>query len=52
MARNRSNGMEFAIKFYISKTAFDSEVSLYKDDTCPLGKYLPQVRTQSSLATL
>lgn len=43
MARNRVNGLDYAIKFFISNSAFESEKELYNDETSPLGKFLPQV---------
>ena len=45
MARNRLNGLDYAIKFFISNAAFESEKELYNDETSPLGKFLPQVRS-------
>lgn len=46
MARNPLNGLDYAIKFFISNNAFDSEKELYNDKSSPLGKFLPQVHVQ------
>lgn len=41
MAKDRASGLDFAIKFFVSKRGFDAEAELYEDS--PLGKFLPKV---------
>lgn len=35
---------QFAVKFFLSKTAFSQEAKLYKDPEQPLGRFLPECR--------
>lgn len=49
MARSTVNGLEYAIKFFVARSAFDVERDMYgqsKDNTeaCGLSQFLPQVR--------
>ena len=43
-AKDRRNGLEYAIKFFLSYSAFTDEASLYTDRGNPLGQFLPEVR--------
>ena len=47
MARSRLNGLEYAIKFFVSRAAFNAEHAMYRagSDTqaSGLAKFLPQV---------
>jgi hypothetical protein len=43
MAKSQVTGMEYAIKFFISQSAFAAEQALYLDANNPLTKFLPQV---------
>jgi hypothetical protein len=47
MARSRVNGLEYAIKFFISKGAFEAERDLYTNPGKPFGPFLPQARCPS-----
>jgi hypothetical protein len=51
MARSRLNGLEYAIKFYLSKAAFDAESGLYSQregaQNVGLAQFLPEVWTRS-----
>lgn len=35
---------EFALKFFLSDTAFEQEAKLYEDPEQPLGRFLPELR--------
>lgn len=41
MARHRLEGKDYAIKFFVSNRAFESEAALYQDRV--LGEFLPKV---------
>ena len=47
MARGRHDGVEYAIKFYVSRAAFEAEKGLYSQRTSRnatgLAQFLPQV---------
>ena len=43
-AKDRRNDLEYAIKFFLSYSAFKDEASLYTDHGNPLGQFLPEVR--------
>lgn len=43
-AKDRRNDLEYAIKFYLSRSAFVDEASLYTERGNPLGQFLPEVR--------
>jgi hypothetical protein len=43
-AKHHINDLEYAIKFYLSRTAFQDEASLFLNDGNPLGQFLPEVR--------
>ena len=47
MARGRYDGVEYAIKFYVSRAAFEAERGLYSQRTSQkatgLAQFLPQV---------
>ncbi|NJR41840.1 MAG: hypothetical protein HC767_03455 [Akkermansiaceae bacterium] len=43
-AKDRRNDLEYAVKFYLSHSAFTDEASLYTDRGNPLGEFLPEVR--------
>ena len=47
MAKGRHDGVEYAIKFYVSRSAFKAEMGLYSQRTSKhasgLGQFLPQV---------
>lgn len=45
IAEDRSTRDQFALKFFISSTAFLQEKKLYLDPSTPLGKFLPQLHT-------
>lgn len=36
---------EYAIKFFMSKSAFEQEQDLYTDTSLPLGQFLPQLHS-------
>ena len=48
MAKYEHGGLEYAIKFYVSRAAFDAESALYSQHTTAqvteLAQFLPQVR--------
>jgi hypothetical protein len=44
LAKHRINDLEYAIKFYLSHTAFQDEANLFLNDGNPLGQFLPEVR--------
>jgi hypothetical protein len=48
MAKSQHNGLEYAIKFFVSRAAFNAELSLYDHggDTqgSGLAQFLPEVR--------
>jgi hypothetical protein len=44
LVEDRAQGLEFAMKFYLSRAAFELEKSLYLDAAQPLGRYLPAMR--------
>ena len=47
MARSKYDGLEYAIKFYVSRAAFEAEKSLYSERAAAqatgLAQFLPQV---------
>ena len=43
--KHRRSGLQFAIKFFLSRSAFDDEAALYTNPASPLGPFLPQLRT-------
>jgi hypothetical protein len=43
-AKHRINDLEYAIKFYLSHSAFQDEANLFRNDGNPLGQFLPEVR--------
>ena len=43
-ARDRNNDRVYAIKFFLSHSAFAAEAALYTDRHSPLGPFLPQLR--------
>ena len=47
MARSRVNGLEYAIKFFVSRAAFQAEHAMYRPggntQASGLAKFLPQV---------
>jgi len=43
-AKDRRSGLLYALKFFLSNTAFGDEVKLYTDQGNPLGHFLPQLR--------
>jgi hypothetical protein len=43
-AKHRINDLEYAIKFYLSHSAFQDEAKLFMNDGNPLGQFLPEVR--------
>jgi hypothetical protein len=43
-AKHRLNDLEYAIKFYLSHSAFQDEANLFLNDENPLGQFLPEVR--------
>ena len=53
MARGRHDGVEYAIKFYVSRSAFKAEMGLYSQRTSRnatgLAQFLPQVFQYLSL---
>ena len=48
MARGKHDGVEYAIKFYVSRAAFEAESELYSQRTTSqvtgLAQFLPKVR--------
>ena len=44
-AKDRRNGQVYALKFFLSQTAFADEAALYTDRSSPLGFFLPQLRS-------
>lgn len=44
MARSKHDSLEYAIKFFAQRSAFDAEAALYRDRRNPLGQFLPKVR--------
>ena len=51
MARSKHNGLEYAIKFYVSRSAFTAEFGLYSQRTSQkaagLAQFLPEVLLSS-----
>ena len=45
IAEDRSTRIEYAMKFFLSRPAFEHELSLYMDGTRPLGAFLPEVHS-------
>jgi hypothetical protein len=44
MARSKFNPqIQFAIKFFVARKAFEAEAALYRDKATVLGKFLPEV---------
>ena len=52
MARSKHNSLEYAIKFFALRSAFDAEAALYRDRRNPLGQFLPKVRPSAPLCPL
>ena len=53
MARSKRTGLEYAVKLFASRAAFDVESTMYASGSASgargLAQFLPQVRTQWSL---
>ena len=45
IAEDRSTRIEYAMKFFFSRPAFEHELALYMDRTQPLGAFLPEVHS-------
>lgn len=43
-AKDRRSGLQYALKFFLSRSTFNDEAALYTDDTNPLGQFLPHLR--------
>lgn len=55
MAKSARDGLEYAIKFFVSQEAFKAECDLYGSGTnClnPLSQFLPRVREPDLLGTI
>jgi hypothetical protein len=56
MARHVHNRLEYAIKFFVSREAFDVEHALYLQGTDPqasgLSQFLPEVRVEAYLCDM
>ena len=44
IAEEKSSREQFAIKLFLSNSAFQQEKSLYGDSCAPLGRFLPKLR--------
>ena len=55
MARSKYDGLEYAIKFYVSRAAFEAESGLYSERAASqvtgLARFLPQVLHTRRAAT-
>jgi UDP-N-acetyl-D-mannosaminuronic acid transferase (WecB/TagA/CpsF family) len=49
-AVEKLNGLEYAVKFFISRNAFLSEAAQYTDAQSPLRQFLPKVRNGGILS--
>lgn len=45
IAEDRGTRIEYAMKFFLSRAAFEHELALYADNTKPLGAFLPEVHS-------
>lgn len=45
VAEERRSTDQYAIKFFLSATAFQQEKNLYLDESAPLGKFLPKLHS-------
>lgn len=43
-AKHTASDQEFAMKFFLSKSAFEAECKQYTDRSTPLWKFLPQLQ--------
>lgn len=48
IAEERSSREQYAIKLFLSRSAFNQEKSLYEDSVAPLGRFLPKLRFPST----
>ena len=51
MAQHKASRLEYAIKFFIARSAFLQEKDLYTGDS-PLGQFLPQVCTEATRTSM
>jgi hypothetical protein len=49
-AKDRRSNLDYAVKFFTSRSAFQDEARLFTDKGNPLGKFLPDVRCPSVAA--
>jgi hypothetical protein len=45
ICEDRNTRIEYAMKFFLSRPAFEHELALYMDSTQPLGAFLPEVHS-------
>ena len=46
------NGLEYALKFFISQNAFENEAAQYTDALSPLRQFVPKVRLQGIVSNV
>lgn len=47
IAEEKASREQFAIKLFLSRSAFQQEKGLYEDSSAPLGRFLPKLRCVS-----